>query len=144
MRNSEFVLPLESEVIWDQYFPMRVALAVSSMVAAVFWFFLGPGNAVLFGVFLQLHSLGMAGISAGFFGKRIGALYATLVVGLMWFVPIGILLQEFRRSSAFSFHGSVIGLMNLFMMFSPGLVLFFITWLLVRNSRQHPGHVRES
>jgi hypothetical protein len=137
-------------MIWDRFFLTRATLVLFYTISAIFWLVAGLGfewrstQKHLFFLLFLFHSLGMTAICAGFFGQRKAALLGTLVVGLMWFAAIVILLKNLRPWPSGSIRSlNFMGMVNLLMVISPGFALFFITWLLLRNSRQVPEHFRE-
>lgn len=136
-------------MIWDQFFLTRVALVIFSTIAAMFWLIAGALSFTWFGIdtdteaaLLLIHSLGMTGICAGFFGQRRVALAVILVFGLFWF-PAAWRLLAGIDPTRFGFDTTFLEWVMLCLLACSGFALFFITWLLLRNSRQVPGHFRE-
>jgi len=138
-------------MIWDKFFFTRAALVFFYMVSAIFWlvllgfeFYWPDTQKELFFLLLLIHSLGMISICAGFFGQHRAALCGTLVIGLTWFAALVILLLNLRLAGPVTVRiPNLMGAVNIIMVIFPSFALFFITWLLVRNSRQVPGHFRE-
>lgn len=133
-------------MIWDQFFLTRATLVFFYTVSAIFWLVTGLAFEwrSTFFLLLLVHSLGMIAICAGFIGQRKAALCGTLVVGLMWFAAMALLLKHLRTAGPVSVRiPNFMGMVNLLMVILPGFALFFITWLLVRNSRQVPDRFRD-
>lgn len=115
----------------------------------MFWLVGGALGFLWFGVdtdgeaiLLLIHSLGMIGICAGFFGQRRIALTVTLVFGQFWFPAAWILLQRIDPTR-FPLDATFLEWVMFCILACSGFALFFVAWLLVRNSRQVPDHFRE-
>lgn len=139
-----------NKMMWDQFFLTRLAIAYFLIFTCWVWLFtnceqlafLQYHHIFYVKVLLVIHSVGLAALSAGLFGYRFVAFIVTFLVGMIFFGTVGLIVWgSLSRPFVFSVM-SFWEISSVVLLGCSGLILLFLTYLLVRSSLTPPDHFR--